>query len=467
MVLLICGFCISTSQRKMGAFLNGYSVNCNGGWAQSNAPNLSTPNQLVAEGILDGNIVPCLPSLNPSGPFNSAFSSAFSVNQSADRWVIVGHSLGGLIAHLGDAASSSTVRQLLNSAGVQLKGIATIGTPHRGVPAAANLPAASAAITNFSNDILAGPQYYQTYGGGIIDVILTQLNNGRPYYDVLATTLADARTNIEALSQSSIADYIAPNSPFINTLNNIPIQTPHVSISGVENSPALVRWLPTLGFGSGLAASPDEYAVINQYNQAKNTYSSVSDYHMIMRDFWYWEYWMCWWNCDYERDQYYYHKDARDAWGRGWWALNGIDDTWFTIHNEYLSATGSYTYWVPCEGGLPKSGLAPGPLQEYDPCQYGAGGYWETVTYTYNYADQSDGFIPKNRTKWTGNDFAQNPGSLGSAQHSNVSFDGSGEADGGYNNGEMRDLARRYGQHQASKPMQYGKDWIQFWIVHN
>jgi pimeloyl-ACP methyl ester carboxylesterase len=453
--LLIAPLCVSTAQRKMAAFINGYSPDPNLGWAQSNAPNLSTPAQLVAEGVLTAYVIPTLPSFNPRPQFDQAFSDAFSTNQLNDKWVVVGHSLGGFLARLADAGYPY-LRPILDLRGVQLKGVVTIGTPHRGLPAAANVANAVATMNAFNADVLAGPQYYATNGGGPVDEILSFLNNGRPNYQVLASALLDAKADVEGLSQGTmgqVVNQLAPNSDFINALQTIPLNAPHVSISGVESSnSALFRWLSTLGFGSGMTANPDEFDVTYKFSLARLSYQATADAEAIAEGINYWIYWWCLWDCDDERDAYYWHKDAQTAWRRGINSLNAIDDTWFTIHGEYLEATGYYQEWI-----------CPGQWESTPDCE---GGYWsEPIPYTYYYADQSDGLVTKNRTKWSDNEFFDpNYGGPGAYQYSNVNYDGSGENDGGYNNGEMRDLYRRYGNHGPSKPMQYGKSWIYYWI---
>jgi hypothetical protein len=84
-----------------------------------------------------------------------------------------------------------------------------------------------------------------------------------------------------------------------------------------------------------------------------------------------------------------------------------------------------------------------------------------------HYAEKSDGLVPLNRSKWYNYEGFSNPNAAASSlTRANVSFDGAGEADGGYNNGEMRDLVRRYGQHQSSKPMQKAKAWMDWYLTH-
>jgi hypothetical protein len=108
-----------------------------------------------------------------------------------------------------------------------------------------------------------------------------------------------------------------------------------------------------------------------------------------------------------------------------------------------------------------------------DPCASGDGGYSVLVYYTYTYAERSDGLVPVNRTRWNSYEGVQNnPSGNGSdIRQGNVCFDGTGEADGGYNNAELRNMNRNYGEQfnntgtgTASRPGRFGKDWILYWI---
>jgi len=148
------------------------------------------------------------------------------------------------------------------------------------------------------------------------------------------------------------------------------------------------------------------------------------------------------------------------------------------LFNMYeTTGTRQEKYWHDCGTGSPPGGWDINPSIEElellfdltqcsDPEVIANGGFWNyrTVTYTTYVADKSDGFIPKNRTKWFANqpivdgDVNTNGANI---NNENICFDGRGEADGGYNHWELRDLTRDYGSYGESRPMTVGKEWIQ------
>lgn len=448
------------AQTKVGIFVPGYSLDPNAAWLNS-----GTPQRLVNEGVLNSYVV--LPGAqftdvsSMSSPYGNEAASV-PAGQS-QRWMVIGHSIGGLLARV---AEWPPLLSLYNQANVQLKGIATIGTPHQGLPLARSYVEAPAILDAFSADVLAGPAWERA-NNGFIDWLLMQLYGGVPLYERLASSLNQARENItqavQTVSQLPLIQQLQPGSTLMNALQSIPPTVPHLSIAGVEQSPAVIRWAFSTDVIAGEATMLESDAASN-FQSAKDVYNAAADFHRFWRDYWEYTSWLvptCYWSYCYEEERSDKEQVARDAWGRGWWALNDIDNKWFQLHNEYLIAEETFTYWATCD--VNRDGLNAAPGSDFimvpdDPCARGEDGYWETVIYRYSYADRSDALVPLNRTTWFAGESFAHPNTPASAlRQGNISFDG------GYNNSEMRYLERPESG-QPSQPMQYGRSWIAYWI---
>lgn len=167
-------------------------------------------------------------------------------------------------------------------------------------------------------------------------------------------------------------------------------------------------------------------------------------------------------------------------WKRGKDALNNIDARWASLHNaDLIYSTIPYVqdFWEDCGTGSPPGGWSSDfSVDELEAlflvtgCTgdvLDQGGFWDSriVYYTISVPDKSDGFIPVNRTRWNSTDANVARGTTASdganMVSGNIYFDGYGEADGGYNHSELRNLTRNYGQYGTSKPMDYGKQWVE------
>jgi pimeloyl-ACP methyl ester carboxylesterase len=469
LILTITGFSAS-GQKKMALFLHGFSSDAQVGWLDS-----GTPQALQAEGIITGFKVPDLPIFTNIPALTNTLAQQFVGTVAQDKWMVVGHSLGGLIARSMESPQYAALLQQYN---VNWRGSITLGTPHQGAPAALNYQNAIPLLDQFELDVLAGPQADIWFGYSIDPLIsfavIASGGAAMQYYEALARALTDGKDKIRGLIEQASglgADELAPGSTFINSLQSIPANVHHLSIAGVETSPSLIRWAPTIDL---LAPSGgiNETDAVQKFYSAKNTYDGAYTYHLSWEDFYDAVSYVdpaCYFYYCIEEQLRDIHASIKSAYGDGWWQLNGIDDRWFELHNEMLSATGSFTYWVPCEGlggGARTISEAEAKFREYNPCEYGADGYWVTQPYTYYYAEKSDGYIPLNRTRWFSyQSFAGSTTDVSNLAQANVYFDGAGQIDG-YNHSELRNLTRTHGNPTPGDPMQKAKLWMQWWFDH-
>lgn len=455
---------LSLSQNKYGLFLHGYESKGSTAWTDvRNVGNI--PQTWVAEGIINGFQAPDLPPLTDiSALVDSVFAELNKYPN--DKWIIVGHSLGGLVAR-------GTEKSIFD-ANYHLKGIITLGTPHQGAPVAAmvsNTTYVQNIVNTVRNDIHAGPDWQFRDHGLPMDAIGLFGEHwigkivGRYVYEVFASSLDSAyATTSRYIKRASGqgADKLAPGSDFLRDyIYPVASNVPHISISGVESSPhSFIRFVSTIDdIGDGFENETD---AVNMTNDGLWTYGFFEDYHSWMKNIYLW--------------QYQYHDIAQYRWKRGRIALGSLDTKWFELHNEIRSYyhTGTYQIWVSCDQESWAGGASVKDLEvlfaEYNPCLEGISGYFKTVSYGYTvyYPDQSDGFIPKERTKWKSGEYIHTQSNLppvADIRQGNISFDGAGEADGGYNHGELRYPKRNYGQRLESRPMKYSKDWANYWIL--
>ena len=244
---------------------------------------------------------------------------------------------------------------------------------------------------------------------------------------------------------------------------------PHISISGVESSPhTFIRFVsalndvgPTLG---------NENEAVQKIVDGIVIYKFAENYHALYDRWW----------LKYNPMTYHVwlmHHEGMIHWRYGREALQNLDIKWAEMHNEVLSytQTGSYDYWVDCTGG---GIFYPSyhdletmfrTVEQYQCDNRLIDGYWATryYTYTVSYQDQTDGFIPKNRTQWNNNEgFVASTTTASAVRQGNISFDGANEADAGYNHLELRFHKRDNGSATPTRstPNRFAQDWAKEWF---
>jgi hypothetical protein len=386
------------------------------------------------------------------------------------KWIIIGHSLGGLRARI----AHDEMYAKLGSA--KFKGIVTLGTPHQGAPAAReeHKDYAVSVISNWAKDAGGAADWEQNntsrfYGFSfLIDPILALVHTITTLVDWIVTLVVDLETDdhmenklymqITAAVMDKTkynAHVIAPEGALIQKVNSIKTKVPHVSINGVESSKMMVRIE---------AAYADENKKIKDFDDKKDSARTMRGYHS----------WMKYINFF----SYSHHKRGQGKWDRSIRAMNNIDNMWNKVIGENIKIAKSYRFqeWQSCDGRARYCYDCNGPAQVKqleslfamegcsDPKKLDQGGVWvwKTRRYYVWVADKSDAFIPQKRTKWSPGQSIVKANPDGSIPDGaiNVTYDGSEDPykDGGYNHLEIINLYRTYGDKKESWPM-WGAAW--------
>lgn len=486
-----------SAQTKRAMFLHGYSSNPDVAWKKiPRADNGygDVPYRWMYEGIIEDTVTPNLGAIVDEQVYVKTILTAMTQHDpnNNSRWIMIGHSLGGLAARAIEpyVKNGLTIPNVLSFPPRNLKGIITLGTPHQGAPAAGNLASAQPIADDVRNKIKSGPQWQSTYGWTgyflnpfgydfIYSVGATVFN-----YFYLADALGKAHASVSkyiADATKNDAARLAPNSDWLYTnVLSKSSTVPHVSISGVESTPhTLMRFVSTID-DLGAVTFTNENDAVDKMNNAQNFYQGYENYHEQARHSsdWTWIVATAWATANW-----YIHNEGMIHWRYGREAIQNLDVTWAGLANATLSSctSGSYQVWVPCSGYYDYTGTGGSSyhdletmfqtVDDYNCQQHLVDGYWKTVYYTYctYYQDRWDGFIPRSKTVWQyGESIIDNPivsdASVGTIEKGNVCFDGTGEADGGYNHGELRYWKKNYGTHMLSTPMQFAKTWTDVWL---
>ncbi len=152
-------------------------------------------------------------------------------------------------------------------------------------------------------------------------------------------------------------------------LNSIQTVSPHLSISGVENWPASIRFASTMNDIVG-DYFDNEVEAVDLYEAAKGAYGYAEYFHKTERD----SHTQSaiiygagcgWWSsicaaiAAYNVAQAVIHNNGYQKWQNGRIALQDIDNRWANLHNgDILTVNGTrqQRYWADCGTGSPPGG---------------------------------------------------------------------------------------------------------------
>jgi len=480
---------------RRGIFLHGYGSE-GAEWVATGTP-LALSSQAGGDGTFNSVYTPDLPGLDNLAAIESTLFPYFDDREN-DSWIIIGHSLGGIAAKsiepLTRDGNNNNIPELTD-----LRGIVTLGAPFQGAPIANSVHTnAQAEIDDFQNDLEAGPDWQVSYGWLGLSVPEVAISAagwtvGKSLYEDFGSTLGMLNDELGVIITGAVDGnaglLLGDNGIVVQQLNLINTLTPHLSIAGVENFPAAIRFASTVPPADEYFT--DESEAVQLYNMAKTGYSLANIFHENEEEYAEWQaavYFAmgfspcggyCFAMSAYWTADALVHNTGRYKWKRGADALNNIDDRWASLHNaDVVQSTSSYMqdFWEDCGTGSPPGGWSSDMSIEDLEAMFlvtgctgetlANGGFWDRrrVYYTVTVPEKSDGFIPVNRTRWNGTDQNVTKGNTSSNGSSvlnkNIYFDGTGEADGGYNHSELRNLTRPYGTGGPSMPMKYGREWI-------
>ena len=263
-----------------------------------------------------------------------------------DNWLIVSHSLGGLLTR-------GALTQLNNPD--QVKGIITLSTPHQGAAAAnVEMNGAQIFVNNFRADVEAGPDVgasMWSLAANFLDFVndgdLAGLASALYVTDLVDYGFAEAQDYITGATTIDAASLMGPNGNWIDFINDQPpINIAHRAIMGAERSATLIRWLSEFGIEAAEDLNETDF---------EHYYAEIADWYSD--NYWAFDNWVnvytiCHlWDCP----AYDNAVDKRDAWELGKDAWDDLDDswagaigagTWYTITDVWTS--GGY---MECDGG--------------------------------------------------------------------------------------------------------------------
>lgn len=383
-------------------------------------------------------------------------------NNPGDEWVIVGHSLGGLLSRMA----------LPCLAAYNIKSVVTIGTPFQGAPAATVDENDAQQIVDTYRDMMtaglnfgvhplvwfvAGMTNWESFQQALeIPEFIQHGKNKADYY-------------IGRAQEFSAADLLGPNGTIIQQVNNAPpTDIPHRSIIGSERSPTIIRWLSE--FDDLIPPGSDELDLLDYGANIQNWYSinlNAWDYQAEFFGN------LCWWNlggCGLASEG----RHGRREWYKGFIAWNNIDLSWsdaiggnsdVMLREEIVHHPGGWTcadiFSGEYMGGAIfreiRNGTHDFTVDLYDPGQGGNENCFyvdpwdETIRYWVHTGTKNDGLIQPKMERWEENDIWE-PANPDQMHPDNNYYYRDVDQDGGWNHSEMMRYTRIYDGEDTGTP---------------
>ena len=384
-----------------------------------------------------------------------------SRNTSGDKWIIIGHSLGGLVARAVEYEISN------NNYGIDLVGIITIGTPHQGAPAANVLANNAQNIVDlWHSDASQGPEVGPSSLVSLSMLILWDagLISDEAWRTLLMPSYLDS-VKAEAeewigLAQDTNADeLLVPLSSLIQELNSGTTVAPHRSIIGAERSPTIMRWSSEMS--TFFQGNYNEIETMEFYNGIIEWYSSnvdAFDFEVGWYEFLCIKLCIPFTDICYENsycDQRDNSRSKRDKWQLGLAAWQNIDNTW----SQAIGCGDVYTYttqiWHPgyldCSNQRDINFEIRNGTFDFETlfnvpvgCEW-ISGWMETNTVVVNVAQKNDGLIQANMARWKStDDWTPNNPTAMENQGNYYYDDDPSDPTSGWNHSEMMRYTRIY-----------------------
>ena len=365
------------------------------------------------------------------------------------RWVLIGHSLGGLISRVA-------YEGLKDLPGIEVSAVITLGTPHQG-----------ARVAHVSIGYEPGYINAEPYLDEFIDRVSLPVQNGEfgsliewiaganaietleDLVDVLPQVKDELRVFERPSVEYQVKDIIGLNGSFINLINSDEIADPPNmrSVIGVEKRFAPIRTAAELLEDK----SGQELKYLEDFDRLRWFYRANANYFRTLS----------WLNV--RRWFGYDNKNSRkaDRWDDGRTAMDNIDRTWGIMIDSFrLYQTTRMMMVNICEDGM-----MPGEGHEFDPGVPDSaydGRCWiqQEVELTFLIPTKNDVLIGPDYAVW-------NPGEDPEDDNGVNSFYSDTESDGGYNHFELRRMKRAYSlegvfeQGDYAPPMHDATTWLE------
>lgn len=446
-LLIIAGISTQVSAQDYALFIHGFEGSGES-WISS-----GTPSDWVNAGVIDDYVVISYQTGELATPAGQAAviqriatEMALKDPAATGRWVLVGHSMGGLVARAGYHSLKTTPStQMYN-----ILGVLTVGAPHQGARASHVSIGPEQGYINVEYTLNDFEQTIReplnSVHPSVNDFVAQYAPNALDQIDKAPDLLRTARSRIEFFEEASVnnnvKDIIGLNGSLIQEINSGQLLEPthKRSVIGTEKEFVLVRTAneiipPRTG---------DEYATLENFDQIR-LFISVNGtlWHgqQVIDDI----------SLDFAAAKE--SRRIRDRWVDAGARLDRIDGFWGVMIDSYINMPVDVSGWVYiCEISDP----------DQLPADDGQGGdcwEWQTTQMMLPVLTKNDVIVGPDYAVW-------NPGESPNDQSKNWYYDDM-TADGGYNHFELRRYKRAYtlpGVFQAGQvalPMGEAKNWLE------
>lgn len=462
--------------KNYALFIHGF------GGDEKSWENSGTINELMNNGIINGYINKKYDEsevTNPSYLENTFISPMNAMSNPSDKWVIIGHSMGGLLAR-------NLEIQLKYNYQINVVGVLTVSTPHQGARvahASFSTGAKKSGYGAYNPTKIMDDWRYKIddafkYKSSTIDLgaalgdfaaAISHLRFPSDGYvcqscelDKLGGYLEDgwqfAKNYITLADSASAMSLIGTNGSIIKSINAVSTGVAHRSVMGAEMHPVPIRYGSTFSEVLG-DKNEDEMKsaydgiqtymnwTYNWYNGKYNTLQAL----LWIQPWWYWE--------------AKYNDNVRKKWDKARIAWDKVDSYWGQAINSY-EVTRSY-YWGKKLCSEDPSDQRDGTRYDWDvyfayaPCT-GDNDPRQKVYYYIYTADKNDGLIRPKEARWKPTDSWIPTNRFAMHGQNNWYYpDDSGQAPG-YNHNELRDYRRKYSPNKGgqSEPWQDIEAWL-------
>jgi len=449
-----------TAQDKIGVFIHGFQGSPEKWTEVSGAPQAWTEgeNSLLDEYVALGYETEDLLTEQDREDLLEEFISEMldggkrSLN---DNWIIISHSLGGLVAR--------DLYPALKKARFNVVAVVSIGGPSQGTLATnPNRTFIDERLTTMRNKIKAAlDKEISTVGSAVKYLDWFKGTNISATIDSIPSFLITARDSAlgytNEIVEHDVHTQIGPEGEVIQRINgypknNLAFHPPnYLSVIGAEKNKTPIRIAGQIFDGDPILK--DEVEMTKQFSNLRTKYFQLhEDLYHISFNFHYGQNFNCrrnfrwfdlWNKCQHHEDNFKRERRYRELWKAAKQELDQIDNIWSTIINSNNLVKHTRTEYISeCDGGGqdgPSIGfngfLDIEQLPDGTICSSTQGGEYVQVEYSFSVPDKNDGVVTTRSVLWDKNhtfndDFNQYNSDL--------------PHNGGYNHFELRNLTRAY-----------------------
>lgn len=470
-LFLIVGTTSLHAQKKIGIFIHGFQ----GSSEKWSIESLAPEHLVFNDNILDGYVLLNYETseLNEDNLENLLLDfhnqiitgtcikinnscDSYSPNYQNDKYVLIGHSLGGLVARrLYPALKVSPFPDIDD---LNIVGVINIGGPMQG----------SSAVASTSDDVTEIFSHLETtltnawnVRSPLIDFVVTNFIAGNsdigsqislvPEY--LVTVRDSALGYVHHIETENANSIIGRDGSLIQALNSYPESDfalhpeNYLSVIGSEKEN-----IPLRIAGHIYSSVPDlqsEQETLERYDEFKDYFSAHVTVYNIEFDIQYSQNLVCRIThpfrpskCKQYEDAFNLARERRETWKDASTEVQNIDSYWGELIDSYRIEEYNYQEFIPpCEDDE-----RPGPMFDIQiptesSCSPDPNGEWRTRTAYIKHAAKSDGVVNIHSALWSADDGFND---LNNSYYPDVLLNENGDDEGGFNHFELRNYERGY-----------------------